>query len=67
MYRENDYRHKLYEDITDRIRTEICTACGGIGFIVCEVTVNQKVCKISEKCFYCDGYGARPRKTKLES
>jgi hypothetical protein len=31
------------------------------------VTANQKVCKISEKCFYCDGYGVRPRKSKLES
>lgn len=26
--------------------------------------VDQKVCKISEKCFYCDGYGARPKISK---
>ena len=26
--------------------------------------VDQKVCKISEKCFYCDGYGVRPKRSK---
>ena len=43
---------------------EICIACGGISFLVCEVIVDQKVCKISEKCFYCDGYGVRPKRSK---
>jgi len=28
------------------------------------VIVDQKVCKISEKCFYCDGYGVRPKRSK---
>ena len=40
---------------------EICSACGGISFLVFQVIVDQKVCNISEKCFYCDGYGVRPR------
>jgi hypothetical protein len=40
---------------------EICFAFGGVSFLVFQVIVDQKVCNISEKCFYCDGYGVRPR------
>jgi len=43
---------------------EICFACGGISFLICQVIVDQKVCNISEKCFYCDGYGVRPKGCK---
>ena len=43
---------------------EICFACGGISFLICQVMVDQKVCNISEKCFYCDGYGVRPKRCK---